>query len=133
MFTKQDSTISHVILLIKVCQICLAYSLLHLTFQAIALFNADQHEEGMLLVEELAAACSNTDILGCRVVEVSVLRRHLVINVDLCNFHIRHIYVLSLELKPWVTRVTTKPPITSLPLSTQALSHQYSFVKSVKT
>ncbi|KIK44827.1 hypothetical protein CY34DRAFT_594611 [Suillus luteus UH-Slu-Lm8-n1] len=52
MFTKQDSTITHFLLLIK----------------AIALFNADQHEEAMLLVK-LAAACPNTDILECRVVK----------------------------------------------------------------
>jgi WD40 repeat protein len=73
-FTNQDSKTSHFLLLIKVNQICLTYSLLHFAFQAIALFNADQHEEAMLLVKELAAACPNADILGCRVVEVSVLR-----------------------------------------------------------
>jgi hypothetical protein len=128
MFTNQDSKTSHFLLLIKVRQIRLAYSLLHLTFQAIALFNADQHEEAMLLVKELTAACPNADLLVCRIVEVSVLRRHLVINTHLCNFHIRHIYVLSLELKHWVTRVTTKPLITSLPLSTPALSHRDIFI-----
>ncbi|KIK35355.1 hypothetical protein CY34DRAFT_587347 [Suillus luteus UH-Slu-Lm8-n1] len=53
MFTNQDSTITHFLLLIK----------------AIALFNADQQEEAMLLVKELAAACPNADLLGCRVVE----------------------------------------------------------------
>jgi tetratricopeptide (TPR) repeat protein len=53
MFTKQDSDTNHFLLLIKV----------------IALFNADQHEEAMLLVKELAAACPNADPLGCRVVE----------------------------------------------------------------
>ncbi|KAG2750667.1 hypothetical protein P692DRAFT_201903342 [Suillus brevipes Sb2] len=37
--------------------------------KAIALFNADQQEEAMLLIKELAAACPNADILGCRVVE----------------------------------------------------------------
>ncbi|KAG2743238.1 hypothetical protein P692DRAFT_201795091 [Suillus brevipes Sb2] len=52
-FTNQDLKTSHFLLLIK----------------AIALFNADQHEEAMLLVKELAAACPNADILACRVVE----------------------------------------------------------------
>jgi hypothetical protein len=71
-FTKQDSATDHYLLLIKVRQIRLTYSLFHHAFQAITLFNADQHEEAMLLVKELAAACPNAD-LGCRVVEVSVL------------------------------------------------------------
>ncbi|KAG2125183.1 WD40-repeat-containing domain protein [Suillus bovinus] len=53
MFTNQDSKINHFLLLIK----------------AIILFNADQHEEAMLLIKELAAACSNADLLACRVVE----------------------------------------------------------------
>jgi hypothetical protein len=123
--TDQDSKTSHFLLLIKVNQICLAYSLLHLAFQAIALFNADQHEEAMLLVKEIVAACPKADLLGCRVVEVSVLRRHLVIDADPCNFHIRHTYVFSSELQP---RVTMKLPITSLPPSTPALSHQHSFI-----
>jgi hypothetical protein len=76
MFTNQDSITNHFLLLIKVGQIRLRLpcSLLYLIFQAIALFNADQREEAMLLVKELAAACPNTDILGCCVVEVSVMR-----------------------------------------------------------
>ncbi|KAG2153627.1 uncharacterized protein EDB93DRAFT_204215 [Suillus bovinus] len=53
MFTNQDSIANHFLLLIK----------------AITLFNADQHEEAMLLIKELAAACLNTDPLGCHVVE----------------------------------------------------------------
>jgi hypothetical protein len=43
----------------------------HYGCQAIALFNANQHEEAILRVQELAAACPNADILACRVVEVS--------------------------------------------------------------
>jgi hypothetical protein len=125
MFTNQDSKATHFLFLIKVYQNHLVYPLLHLAFQAIALFNADQHEEAMLLVKELAAAFPKADRLGCRVVEVSVLRRHLVIDADPCNFHIRHTYVFSSELKP---RVTMKLPITSLPPSTPALSHQHSFI-----
>ncbi|KIK37516.1 hypothetical protein CY34DRAFT_810271 [Suillus luteus UH-Slu-Lm8-n1] len=53
MFTSKDPGNNHFLLLIK----------------AIALFNAAQHEEGMVLVNELAAACPDADILGCRVVE----------------------------------------------------------------
>jgi hypothetical protein len=52
MFTNQDSDTNHFLLLTK----------------AITLFNSDQHEEAMLLVKELAAACPHAD-LGCRVVE----------------------------------------------------------------
>ncbi|KIK34388.1 hypothetical protein CY34DRAFT_812957 [Suillus luteus UH-Slu-Lm8-n1] len=53
MFTNQDSKATHFLLLIK----------------AIALFNADQHKEAMLLVKELATACPKADRLRCRVVE----------------------------------------------------------------
>ncbi|KAG2345923.1 hypothetical protein BDR05DRAFT_960217 [Suillus weaverae] len=63
MFTNQDSETNHFLLLIK----------------AIALFNADQHDEAMLLIKELAAACPTTDLLGCRVVE-TYLRVQLGIN-----------------------------------------------------
>jgi hypothetical protein len=45
--------------------------LLHCDFQTIALFNAGEHEEAMLRVEELAAS-PNVDTLACRVVEVSI-------------------------------------------------------------
>ncbi|KAG2743236.1 hypothetical protein P692DRAFT_201184263 [Suillus brevipes Sb2] len=54
MFTNQDSKTNHFLLLIK----------------AIVLFNADQHEEAMLLVKELTAACPNTDTIPRRVIEV---------------------------------------------------------------
>jgi hypothetical protein len=73
-FTYPDSKPIHFLLLIKVGQIRLACSLLYFIFQAIALFNADQREEAMLLVKELAAACPNADLLGYRVVEVSMMR-----------------------------------------------------------
>ncbi|KAG2345951.1 WD40 repeat-like protein [Suillus weaverae] len=53
MFTNQDSKSNHFLLLIK----------------AIALFSVDQHDEAMLLIKELAAACPTTDLLGCRLVE----------------------------------------------------------------
>jgi tetratricopeptide (TPR) repeat protein len=53
MFTNQDSNANHFLILIK----------------AIALFSADQHEEAMLLIKELATACPNTDPLARLVVE----------------------------------------------------------------
>jgi hypothetical protein len=74
MFTNEDSTTIHLLFLIKAGQTCLAHSLLHRVFQAIALFNANQHEEAMLLVKELAENCPNADIIACRVVEVSIMR-----------------------------------------------------------
>jgi hypothetical protein len=128
-FTNQDSKTNHYLFLIKVGCFALAYSLLHCVFQAIALFNADQHEEAMLLVEELTAACMNVDPLGCRVVEVSIMQPRSVIKTDLCNSHIRHIYVFSSEPKPWTVRIMTKPLITSPLLSTRVFSHQKAFMK----
>ncbi|KAG1870539.1 WD40-repeat-containing domain protein [Suillus tomentosus] len=41
-----------------------------LLVKAIAIFNADQHEESITFVRELAATCPNHDSLACRVVEV---------------------------------------------------------------
>jgi len=40
-------------------------------FQAISLFNANQHEEAMQRIQQLAVACPHVDALACRVVEVS--------------------------------------------------------------
>ncbi|KAG2053269.1 WD40 repeat-like protein [Suillus hirtellus] len=53
MFTNQNSETNQFLLLIK----------------AIALFNADQHEEAMLLIKDLAIACPDVDPLARRVVE----------------------------------------------------------------
>jgi hypothetical protein len=128
-FTNQDSKTNHHLFLIKVGRILLAFSLLHCVFQAIALFNADQHEEAMLLVKELSAACPNVDPLGCRVVEVSIIQARSIIKTDLCNSHIRHIYVFSSELKHWTVRIMTKPLITSLTPPTRALPHRKPFIK----
>ncbi|KAG2346897.1 hypothetical protein BDR05DRAFT_756686, partial [Suillus weaverae] len=49
-----------------------------LLIKAIAIFNAGQHEEAIIRVQELAATCRN-DILACRMVE-AYLRVQLVIN-----------------------------------------------------
>jgi hypothetical protein len=73
MYTDQDSETTHFLLLIKVCYICLAYSSLHRVFQAIALFNADQHDEANLLLTELATGCPNTDALARDIVQVSII------------------------------------------------------------
>ncbi|KAG2052498.1 WD40 repeat-like protein [Suillus hirtellus] len=40
-----------------------------LLVKAIAIFNADHHEESIIFVRELAATCPNHDSLACRVVE----------------------------------------------------------------
>ncbi|KAG2359619.1 hypothetical protein BDR07DRAFT_1378581 [Suillus spraguei] len=63
MFTVQDSGTNHFLLLIK----------------AMALFSADQHDEAMSLIKEVAATCPNTDPLARRVVE-TYLRVQLGIN-----------------------------------------------------
>jgi hypothetical protein len=132
MFTNHNSETDHFLLLIKVTLICLAYSLFHCVFQVITLFSADQHEEAMLLIKELAAACPNTDLLGCRVVEVSVMQPRLVIVTDLCNSYIRHIYAFSLESMPLTAHVTTKLLTTSLLLSILPLSQRNVFIGYTK-
>ncbi|KAG2142854.1 heterokaryon incompatibility protein-domain-containing protein [Suillus bovinus] len=62
-YTDQGSETIHFLLLIK----------------AIALFNADQHDEANLLLEELINGCPNTDTRACHIVE-AYLRVQLVIN-----------------------------------------------------
>jgi hypothetical protein len=53
----------------------LAYSPLHnhYDFQAIALFNANQHRDAFSRIQQLVNACPNADILACHVVEVSIM------------------------------------------------------------
>jgi hypothetical protein len=99
-FTNQDSKTNHFLSLIKVGRRSSSRIFSTSLFQAVALFNADQHEEAMLLIEELTAACTNVDPLGCRVVEVSIIQPRPVIKTYICNSHIRHIYVFSSESKP---------------------------------
>ncbi|KAG2141379.1 uncharacterized protein EDB93DRAFT_630557 [Suillus bovinus] len=53
MYADQDSETVHFLLLIK----------------AIALFNADRHDEACLLLKELATGCPNADTRACRIVE----------------------------------------------------------------
>jgi len=73
MYTDQDLENVHFLLLIKVCYSCLAYFLLHSILQAIALFNADQHDEANLLLQELAAGCPNAGAFPCCLVQVSTI------------------------------------------------------------
>jgi hypothetical protein len=49
----------------------------HYGLQAIALFNANQQQEAMLRIHQLAVACPNEDILTCRVVQVSISARSI--------------------------------------------------------
>ncbi|KAG2130298.1 uncharacterized protein EDB93DRAFT_1255969 [Suillus bovinus] len=56
MYTDQDPQILHFLILIK----------------AIALFNADQHDEANLLLKELVTGCPNGDTLACCVVEAYI-------------------------------------------------------------
>src|SRR5260221_539636 len=48
--------------------------MLHHCFQAIALFNANQHADAMRRVRQLATAYPNSDTaLACRIVEASIM------------------------------------------------------------
>jgi tetratricopeptide (TPR) repeat protein len=67
-FTNGDLKTDHFLFLIKVGNIFPTYSVLHCGFQAIALFNANEHQEALLRIGELAA-CPNVDPVACRVVE----------------------------------------------------------------
>jgi hypothetical protein len=49
------------------------YRSLPYVLQAIALFNANEHDEAVLRVQELAAACPDADTLACYIVEVSIM------------------------------------------------------------
>ncbi|KAG2360508.1 hypothetical protein BDR07DRAFT_1412301 [Suillus spraguei] len=53
MYTDQDSQITHFLLLVK----------------AIALFDADQHDEASLLLKELITGCPNADTRACHIVK----------------------------------------------------------------
>jgi hypothetical protein len=91
MFTNGDLNTIHFLLLIKAGLIDLIHTLLHLDhhFQAIALFNANQHDEALRRVQGLAAACPDVDALACCIVEVSSF-----VHSNLCAdaWHLRHIY-----------------------------------------
>jgi len=72
MFVR-DSKTTHLLLLIKARSSLLSSSLLHYCSQAIALFNANQHPDTILRVQQLAAARPDADTLACRIVEVSIM------------------------------------------------------------
>jgi hypothetical protein len=63
--------------------------------QAIALFNANEHEEALLLVEQLAAD-PNADPLVCRVVEVSIVHSFVRSLILMC---LRFAYKASLRVQ----------------------------------
>jgi len=134
MFTDGDSKTTHLLLLIKVCQFVLICLLLRYDFQAIALFNANQHEEAMLRVKELIAACPNADILACSVVEVSIMhsiKPGLRVNTDFRTSNTRHTYTSNSES---MRQITMKLPITSLLLSTASISHlNQQFILNMKS
>jgi hypothetical protein len=95
-------------------------------FQTIVLFNANQHAEAILRVQELAVAGPSADILACRVVEVSIkhtIKPWLMHRLISWTSHIRLIYVSNWESMSLMMRVTMKST-TSLPLSTVAFSHR---------
>lgn len=73
MFTNKDSRTTLLLLLIKAGQNLSTYYLLHNSFQAIALFNADQREDAMSRVQELVDIYPNADAHGCRIVKVSII------------------------------------------------------------
>ncbi|KAG2347849.1 hypothetical protein BDR05DRAFT_996186 [Suillus weaverae] len=70
MFTNGNSKTAHSLLLIK----------------AITLFNADQHEDAILRVQELAAACPNADTLACRIVEAYLRFQLGIISFDAARY-----------------------------------------------
>ncbi|KAG2160226.1 uncharacterized protein EDB93DRAFT_1217741 [Suillus bovinus] len=69
MFTNGDLNANHLLLLIKVGSMILTYSIVHCYFQAITLFNAEQHQEALLRVQELTEACPRADTRACLIVE----------------------------------------------------------------
>jgi hypothetical protein len=82
-FANEDPNIIMFLLLIKACEIFLTHSCLHHGFQAIVIFNAGQHEEAIIRVQELAATCQN-DTLACHIVEVRL--NGSCIDIDHLNF-----------------------------------------------
>lgn len=72
-FTSADGArTTHLLFLIKAGYSFVARSALHNESQAIALFNANKHEEAMLRVQELVSDFPDTDPLADRIVEVSI-------------------------------------------------------------
>lgn len=73
----------------------LTFSTIHYFFQAVTLFNADQHEEAMTRVQELAKACPGADIHACWIVEVSIMLNQSQVRALALNFvHQAHLHLL---------------------------------------
>jgi hypothetical protein len=81
--TREQHLTSRPRLRTKIQRLCFSWSRQHKIFfhviristpgfQVIAIFNADQHEEAIIFVQELAGACPKHDFLACCVVEVSI-------------------------------------------------------------
>lgn len=97
MFTNEDSKTIHFLLLIKACQNVFTYSLLHNSFQVIALFNADQCEDAMSRVQELIDTCPSADTHACRIVKVSITHSIR----KLTNFAHQAYLCLQLGINAW--------------------------------
>jgi len=97
MFTNEEPKTIHFLLLIKACQNLSTYSLLHNSFQAIALFNANEREDAMSRVEELTGTCPSADTHACRIIKVSIT--HLI--RKLTNFAHQAYLCLQLGIDAW--------------------------------
>ena len=73
-------------------------SQLHYGFQAIALFNANQHEDAMQRVQELAADCPNADALACRIVKVGIMPTRVHASLTLIFMNFAHQAYLHVQL-----------------------------------
>jgi len=72
-FTNNDLETNPPLLIKLRTPFCLAYSLLQYGFQGVALFNANQHEDAISRVQDLAGACPHSDTHACRIVKVSTI------------------------------------------------------------
>lgn len=67
-----DSTTHNLISLMKVRCIFLPCSVLHYGFQAVAIFYANEREEAIMCVKDMAEFSVDSDLLTCNVVLVSI-------------------------------------------------------------
>lgn len=73
-FAKKDSSLNHLLFLIKACHILFTQPELSYGFQVIALFNANKHDEAIQRIGELSSTLYN-DPIPFRIVEVSIVPR----------------------------------------------------------
>jgi len=67
-FAKKDSSLNHLLFLIKACHILFTQPELSYGFQVIALFNANKHDEAIQRIGELSSTLYN-DPIPFRIVE----------------------------------------------------------------